>query len=339
MGTSGPDGLGRFSRVDLMDKPTPLQRLGNLSDDLGIELWAKRDDLGGTGLGGNKLRKLEFLMGDAIARGCDTVVTFGAVQSNHARQTAAAAAKLGLRCHLLLTRSVPRTDPLYEAGGNRLLDDLFGADVRVCDPRVLDETLLALQAHLEETGADAAWIAPGGSEPLGVLGYVSAGREMLDQFKERQLSVSDVVVATSTGGTHAGLVHALADDGRGPAIAGVAVYHGVDETAEAVTLLGAGVAELLGEPSAPSASIHLDGAELGDGYGKPSAASREAQTLFARLEGMVLDPVYTAKAAASLIRRCRSRRPGDAFGDGAVVFVHTGGAPGLFAYGSDALAH
>ncbi|MGI9578562.1 MAG: D-cysteine desulfhydrase family protein [Microthrixaceae bacterium] len=320
-----------------MEAPTPLQRLPRLSEELDREIWIKRDDLGGTGLGGNKLRKLEFLLGDAIARGCDTVVTFGAVQSNHARQSAAAAARLGLRCHLLLTRSVPRTDALYDSGGNRLLDDLFGANVTVCDHDDLDSAILAIDAELTESGATATWIAPGGSEPLGVLGYLNAARELAAQCAEENLAPSDVVVATSTGGTHAGLLQGLGTGAGAPRVRGVAVYRPVSETTEAVALLAAGVAELMNEPAVEADSVELDGYELGDGYGIPTDASREAQALFARLEGVVLDPVYTAKAAASLIRRCGSGFDDDSFGSDAVVFIHTGGSPGVFAYGSDAL--
>lgn len=346
-----PDSRG-FARVELMATPTPLQPLPRLGEELGVDLWIKRDDLGATGMGGNKLRKLEFLLGEAIEKGCDTVVTFGAVQSNHARQTAAAAARLGMRCQLVLTRSVPRGGDLYTNGGNRLLDDLFGAEVTVCDLDGVDEAILSVNASLEALGARPAWIAPGGSEPVGVLGYVAAGHEMAGQLETLGLGVSDVVLATSTGGTHAGLLHGLASSHAAPSVHGVAVYHGVRETREAVALLGAGVAELLDEPPVHADAIGVDGAELGEGYGIPTGASREAQALFARTEGIVLDPVYTAKAAASLIRRCRQRETGRPpaaaqgrddpardreFGDGSVVFLHTGGAPGFFAYGSDAL--
>ncbi|MCP4433940.1 MAG: D-cysteine desulfhydrase family protein [Actinomycetia bacterium] len=319
-----------------MSAATPLVRLERLGEALEADVWIKRDDLGETGLGGNKLRKLEFLLGDALASGCDTVVTFGAVQSNHARQTAAAAARCGLTCHALLTRTVPRDDALYNSGGNLLLDGLFGADVRLCDPDSIGEAAAELEAELASSGANARWIAPGGSEPIGVLGYVAAGRELVAQASRLGLVVDDVVVANGTGGTQAGLLCGTRTAGADspPAIRGVAVLHPAAESVESVTLLDAGVSELIGVPHAPAATIEVDGAQLGEGYGVPTDAMREALALFARTEGIALDPVYTGKAAASLVARCRSGELGN---DGAVVMVHTGGTPGLFAYGDDVL--
>ena len=205
--------LEDFPRVGLMQVPTPLVRLERLGAELGTDLWIKRDDLGETGLGGNKLRKLEFLVGDALAVGCDTLVTFGAVQSNHVRQTAAAAARCGIHCHAILTRTVPRHDDLYAGGGNRLLDDLFGATVHTCDPDDLDEAVADVEAALSAAGARARWIAPGGSEPTGVLGYVVAGRELMGQARPtnmirqgmpaRQFTIEDarISVGSSRSGT------------------------------------------------------------------------------------------------------------------------------------------
>jgi D-cysteine desulfhydrase family pyridoxal phosphate-dependent enzyme len=328
--------LGNFDRARLLERPTPLQDAPRLSEELGVRVLIKRDDLSEVGLGGNKLRKLEFLIGDALATGCDTMVTFGALQSNHARQSAAACARSGLDCHLLLTEAVPRSDELYTTGGNLLLDELFGATIWRSDGS--DESLAAsiadLETHLERSRAKSRWVPPGGSEPLGALGYVVAATELAEQCAAAGVTSSEVVVASATGGTHAGLVCGLRDVMPRAKVQGIAVYAPAVESVETVTLLEAEVSSLLGIDPAPAGAIRVDGSQLGDGYGIPTQASREATALFARTEGIVLDPVYTAKTAAGLIARCRN---GSLGADGPVVFVHTGGAPGLFAYGRDAL--
>jgi len=332
--------LHSFARVDLVGGPTPLHPLPRLSEAVGAEVWAKRDDLGATGLGGNKLRKLEFLLGDALATGCDTVVTFGAVQSNHARQTAAACARLGLGCHLVLARAVPRDDELYLTGGNVLLDELFGARVWTCDADAegLTATLATLESELSASGATPRWITTGGSEPLGALGYVAAAAELDVQAGDAGLEDLSVVFASASGGTHAGLVagmrRAAAGRRQPPAVVGVGVYAPVEETVATVRELEAGVSELLDMEPAGHDEVRVMGGQLGEGYGVPTAAMREAVSLFARTEGLALDPVYTGKAAAGLVAGCRS---GELGADGPVVFLHTGGAPGLFAYGRDVL--
>lgn len=328
--------LERFDRSRLLERPTPLQVAPRLSEVLGVQVFIKRDDLSEVGLGGNKLRKLEFLIGDALATGCDTLVTFGALQSNHARQSAAACARSGLDCHLVLTEAVPRSDELYTNGGNLLLDELFGAKIWRSDgsDESLASSIADLEAHLGRSGAQPRWVPPGGSEPLGALGYVVAATELTEQCDAAGITPSEVVVASATGGTHAGLVCGLRELMTRTAVQGIAVYAPAVQSIETVTLLEAEVSSLIGVDPAPKGAIRVDAAQLGDGYGIPTDASREATVLFARTEGIVLDPVYTAKAAAGLIAGCRN---GNLGADGPVVFVHTGGAPGLFAYGRDAL--
>lgn len=328
--------LAGFPRTQLLGRPTPLEDAPRLSAELGVRVLIKRDDLSEVGLGGNKLRKLEFLLGDALATDCDTVVTFGALQSNHARQCAAACARLGLDCHLILTETVARTDPLYTTGGNLLLDELFGATVWCCDAsdEAITETAARLEAHLDAQGAVTRWIPPGGSEPLGALGYVVCATELADQCARADVEAPTVVVASATGGTHAGLVCGLRQRMPDADVLGVAVYAPEATTVETVTLLEAEVAGLLAAGPAPPGAVRVDGTQLGEGYGSPTERSRAATALVARTEGVALDPVYTAKAAAGLIEGCRDGRLGDS---GPVVFVHTGGTPGLFAYGRDAL--
>ncbi len=339
VGGAGPDALASFARARLLGRPTPLEDAPRLSGELGTRVLIKRDDLSEVGLGGNKLRKLEFLIGDALASGCDTLVSFGALQSNHARQSAAACAKHGLDCHLILTGTVERSDELYTTGGNLLLDELFGATVWRCDGT--DEAVMAttaeVESHLEARGARARWVPPGGSEPLGALGYVVCASELAEQCARRGIDTPVVVVASATGGTHAGLVCGLRRLLPDASVLGVGVYAPEPATVETVTLLEAEVAGLLDIDAAPPGAVRVDGSQLGEGYGIPTQASREATGLFARTEGIALDPVYTSKAAAGLVAACRDGRIGGGNPVGPVVFVHTGGTPGLFAYGRDAL--
>ncbi|SEF82068.1 D-cysteine desulfhydrase [Thermomonospora echinospora] len=342
-----PD-LTAFPRVRLGHWPTPLERCDRLSAELGgPRIWIKRDDCTGLAAGGNKTRKLEYLLGRALAEGHHTVVTFGAVQSNHARQTAAACARLGLRCELLLTRSVPRSDELYETSGNVLLDGLLGARVRIVDDA--DD----IAAALEEIGP-AYVIPPGGSNAVGALGYVGAALELLTQIQpppetarpdqgagpqEQEATrleskvgpagaVDRVVVATSTAGTAAGLAVGLAEAGSAAQVEAVAVYRPAEETRAVVEELTAETARLLGVP-VPEDRVTVHGDWLGPGYGVVTPEMSEAVRLFARTEGVLLDPVYSGKAAAALVGLVRAGRIG---ADETVVFWHTGGLPGLFVY-------
>lgn len=322
--------LSRFPRVPLARLPTPIEPLPRLSAHLGgPKLYVKRDDLTGLGLGGNKLRKLEFLLGEAFAQGADTVLTVGAMQSNHARQTAAACARLGLECELILRRGAHATEA-YLHGGNVLLDRLFGARLHVLAAQESREAFMAARAEvLCGEGRRPYCIPVGGSCGQGNLGYAVCAQEILAQTSAEMPKFDAVVVATGSGGTQGGLVAGvkLLD---GVPIIGIAV-EGTRQEQEA---LASGQAEetlrLLGQTDAGIAGgvIVLD-EFVGPGYAKPSDSMREALRLAARYEGLVLDPVYTGKAFAGFIALARSGRYGM---DQSLLFVHTGGAPGLFGY-------
>lgn len=329
--TSALAALDAAPRFELGHWPTPLTPCHRLREAVGGPLvWLKRDDCSGLALGGNKTRKLEHLVGRALADGCTGIVTFGALQSNHARQTAAACAAAGLTCDLILTRSVARADEHYGGSGNLLLDRVLGATVHLEDD---DEAAGARWRALRDRAADDGrrlhLVGPGGSDPIGTLGYVRAALELGTQLDGLGLDVDRIVVAASTGGTAAGLLVGLALDDRDVEVDIACVYRPADRTAEVVDDLAAATAAMLGGHDLGLGRRSVDDAALGDGYGIPSASGRDAIELLARTEGVLLDPVYTGKAFAHLVRRITEGALG---GAGDVVFVHTGGAPGLFAY-------
>ena len=310
--------LSTFPRIPLGNWPTPLDACPRLSAALGATVLVKRDDVSGLGLGGNKLRKLEFTLAAALAAGADTIITFGGVQTNHGRLTAAACARLGLRCELVLTRAVPRSGFAYDKSGNVTLDRLFGARLHVCDT---DEEA-AYTAGALASGTSVT-LPMGGSSGLGVLGYVAAAQELDAQLGDQH--VDRIVCACGTGGTVAGL--ALGADTPITAVSVSRDAAGARGKVEAAALLA--IKELGVDP--PSLDhVEFDDSALGDGYGLPTDEVWSALRLFARTEGIVLDPVYTGKAAAALVSGVR---PGET-----VVFVHTGGAPAIFGYAPDAVA-
>jgi L-cysteate sulfo-lyase len=322
--------LSRFPRVALALLPTPIEPLPRLSAHLGgPQLFVKRDDLTGLGLGGNKLRKLEFLLGEARALGADTVLTVGAIQSNHARQTAAACARLGLDCELILRRGSHVTDA-YLNGGNVLLDRLLGARLHVLEAHESREDCMTSRAEvLRGEGRQPYCIPVGGSCGLGNLGYAACAQEILAQAKAQKVGFDGVVVATGSGGTQGGLVAGMKLLGGVPVI-GVAV-EGDRREQEVLAFRQAEEAlRLLGhEGTDTAAGVVVMDEFVGPGYAKPTESMREALSLAARFEGLVLDPVYTGKAFAGLIALARSGRFGK---DQSLLFVHTGGAPGLFGY-------
>ena len=319
-----------FPRVSLARLPTPIEPLPRLSEHLGgPQLLIKRDDLTGLGLGGNKLRKLEFLLGEAQARGADTVLTVGAMQSNHARQTAAACARLGLRCELILRRGSHVTEN-YLHGGNVLLDRLFGARLHVLTAQESREAYMAMRAEvLRGEGRRPYCIPVGGSCGLGNLGYVVCAQEIMAQGTERGVRFETIVVATGSGGTQGGLVSGMLMSGGVP-VTGIAVEGSRSEQETLASKQAAEALRLL-EQDHVGVAAHVTVLDdfVGSGYGKPTDAMREALSLAARFEGLVLDPVYTGKAFAGFIALARSSRYGK---DQSLLFVHTGGAPGLFGY-------
>lgn len=324
--------LGRFPRIRLAHLPTPLEPLENLSRALGgPQIWIKRDDCTGMSSGGNKTRKLEFLLADARMHGADLIVTQGATQSNHARQTAACAARLGLDCHLLLEDRTQKTDPDYTGSGNVFLDQLHGATIeyRGATPDMNGE-LAAVAARFAATGRRPYAIPGGGSNPIGALGYVNAAIELVTQANDAGLRIDHVVHATGSAGTQAGFVAGLAGIRSGVPLLGIGVRAPREKQEENVYRLACATAELCGCPGAVAREDVVANCDyVGSGYGFSTEGSIEAIRMLARLEGILLDPVYSGKAMAGLIdliRRGRFERGQN------VVFVHTGGSVGLFGY-------
>lgn len=327
--------LGRFARIRLAHLPTPLEYLPRLSRALGgPEVWIKRDDCTGLSSGGNKTRKLEFLLAQARERDADIVLTQGATQSNHARQTAAAAAKLGLACHLLLEDRTGKTDPSYTESGNVLLDHLHGARVEHCAPSLdMNGELEKIAARMRAEGRRPYVIPGGGSNPTGALGYVNAALELITQANDLGLKIDHVVHATGSAGTQAGLIAGLAGIRSGVSLLGIGVRAPQERQEKSVFELACATAELCGVAGAVARDdVVADCDYVGPGYGVSTRQSIEAIELLARLEGILLDPVYSGKAMAGLIDLARKGR----FGRGEnVVFIHTGGSVGLFGYVAD----
>ncbi|SNR62000.1 D-cysteine desulfhydrase [Paracoccus sediminis] len=324
--------LARFPRVHLAHLPTPLEKLDRLSKELGgPEIWIKRDDCTGLSTGGNKTRKLEFLMAEAMAMGADTVMTQGATQSNHARQTAAFAAKLGLDCHILLEDRTGSSDPNYNGNGNVLLDHLHGATTsKRAGGMDMQAEMEAAAQTLKDQGRKVYLIPGGGSNATGALGYVNCAFELVGQANDRSLVIDHLITATGSAGTQAGLVTGLkAINARIP-LTGIGVRAPKDKQEENVFALARKTAERLGCPDAVQrADVVADSNYVGAGYGIPREDTIEAIRMFAQLEGILLDPVYSGKGAAGLIDYCRT---GKLKKDERVVFLHTGGSAALFGY-------
>jgi L-cysteate sulfo-lyase len=327
--------LARHPRLQLAHLPTPLEPLDRLSEILGgPRLWIKRDDCTGLATGGNKTRKLEFLLADALERRADTILTQGAVQSNHARQTAAAAARLGLKCEILLEHRVPDPDADYLESGNVLLDRLFGArlEYRPAGADMAAE-LEAAAERVSRAGGRPYAIPGGGSNPVGALGYVDAALELVRQADARRLRIDHVVHATGSAGTQAGLLVGLCGSHSGIPVLGIGVRATQDVQEANVFALAERTAAHAGAPGCVRREQVVANCDyVGPGYGLPTPGMVEAVELLARTEGILLDPVYSGKAMAGLVDLVRKGR----FEKGQnVVFLHTGGAAGLFAYRSE----
>lgn len=324
--------LTRFPRVSLAHLPTRLEHLPRLSEHLGgPDIWVKRDDCTGLATGGNKTRKLEFSMGEALEQGADTIITVGAVQSNHVRQTAAAACKLGLKCEVLLEHRVGDPSELYLTSGNVLLDRLFGANIREYDKGTDFDAAMDEIADEVRANGGTPYIVPGGaSNPVGALGYVGCGEELLQQCGEQGIEFDHVVTATGSAGTHAGLAVGLRASGSDLPMLGIGVNAPQDVQEERVYKLAVETAELVGKPGCVvREDIIADCNYIGPGYGVPTEAMNEAVLMLARLEGLLFDPVYSGKALAGMIDYIRKGRLAKGSN---IVFLHTGGAAGLFAY-------
>ncbi len=324
--------LEGFPRHRLGHLPTPLEPMDRLSEHLGgPRLWVKRDDCTGLSSGGNKTRKLEFLIADALEKGADCVVTQGATQSNHARQTVAAAARVGLDCHILLENRTGSEDPQYLGNGNVLLDRLLGATVEHrpggTDMAAEMETLAE---RMRAEGRRPYVIPGGGSNPVGALGYVTCASELAGQAEAMDLRIDALVHATGSSGTQAGLVAGLAALGSDLDLLGIGVRAPQEKQEAMVHDLACRTMDHLGIGfEIPRAAVKANCDYVGPGYGLPTDGMIAAVRLLARLEGLLFDPVYSGKGLDGLI---------DLVGKGRfdgmenVVFLHTGGSAALFGY-------
>jgi L-cysteate sulfo-lyase len=329
--------LSSFPRVRLAHLPTPLEPLDRISKLLdGPRLWIKRDDCTGVSTGGNKARKLEFVLGDAISKGADTVITAGAWQSNHSRQTAAAAARLGLDCHLMLWNLTGHSEREYLRNGNILLDRLHGATIHELGgpdgtdviPYLNGEVDKCAQ-RLREQGARPYAIPVGASNPTGALGYVECARELVAQSTEAGFKIDAIVHRSGSGGTQAGLVAGLAEMDAQINVIGIGGGESPTEFEEMAFRMATETASLLGKPSAVKRSAVVATDPNPIQYGRLTPEISEVIGLFARNEGILVDPVYTAPALVGMIELIRR---GNFSRDSNVVFIHTGGTAALFSY-------
>ncbi len=333
-GHNGAMNLARFPRRRYTHGFTPIEPMPRLAAALGgPSLYIKRDDLLGLAGGGNKTRKLEFLVAEALAEGADTLITVGAPQSNHCRLTLAAAAREGLRCRLIIEERVPGTfDPA--ALGNNLLFDLMGAEVVRSVPLGTDLAAeMAKEAHaVAAAGGRAYVIAGGGSTPLGALGYAACAAEIMAQSFDSGIAFDRIIVGSGSAGTHAGLIVGLAALNAGVPVIGINVRRARAEQEGNVHRLAVATAALLDTPAPARSDVVALDDWVGPGYSLPTPAMVAAVRMLAQTEGVLLDPVYTGKAMAGLIALVRS---GSFAAGERVLFLHTGGAPSLHAYARD----
>ncbi|UMO88946.1 D-cysteine desulfhydrase [Pectobacterium sp. PL64] len=325
--------LARFPRLSLGHFPTPLEALPNLSAYLGgPTIYIKRDDATGLATGGNKTRKLEFLLADAQQQGADIIITQGATQSNHVRQTIAAATKLGLKTKVLLEKRVEDYGDDYQRSGNVLLDHLLGGEIVDHLPAGTDmqQAMETLAASLRKEGLKPYVIPGGGSSPVGALGYVACAEELLFQSSQQRLRIDHIVHATGSTGTQAGLVTGLTATHSQIPLLGISVRAPKAKQEENVYALAQRTWQLLGIPGElPRRAVQVNSDYVGKGYGIPTEGTLEALRLLAQLEGILLDPVYSGKGMAGLIDLIRQ---GHFRVDENIVFIHTGGSAGLFGY-------
>ncbi|RLJ52135.1 D-cysteine desulfhydrase [Litoreibacter meonggei] len=324
--------LAKFPKVRLGHLPTPLEPMDRLSELLGgPRLWVKRDDCTGLSSGGNKTRKLEFLMADAQAHGADTIITQGATQSNHARQTTAAAAKLGMACHILLEDRTNSNNENYIMNGNVLLDRLHGASVsKRSGGTDMNAEMTALSEQLINDGHTPYIIPGGGSNAIGALGYVNCARELAEQATDIGLKVDALVHATGSSGTQAGLVTGLAAIRSEIHLLGIGVRAPRDKQEQMVFDLAQRTADHMGTGlTINRQDVRANCDYVGPGYGLPTSGMIEAVKLLAQTEGLLFDPVYSGKGLDGMIDQIRK-----GYFDGMenVVFLHTGGSAALFGY-------
>lgn len=328
--------LGRLPtlpKADFQEAVTPLEHLDNLAGTLGSRaLFVKRDDCASLAFGGNKVRQLEYYFGEAVAQSCDTILITGAVQSNFCRLAAAASRKLGMECHIQMEERVPKVDPLYRQSGNVLIEKLLGAHLHSYpageDEAGSDANMERLADQLRSEGRNPYVIHLGpGHPPLGALGYVDAARELLDQLADRQIGIDEVVVASGSGNTHAGTLFGLRALGSAIPVTGICVRRSADLQRPRIEDRCQRIAEYLeiANPVADDAIV-LDDQFLAPGYGQLNPDTEQAILMAARTEALIVDPVYTGKAFAGFIHRARQNP------ERSILFIHTGGTPGIFAY-------
>lgn len=326
--------LDDLPRTLLMPGETPIEDMPNLSRQTGpARLLVKRDDLTGLAFGGNKVRQLEFYLGDALAKGADTILITGAVQSNFVRLAAAAARKKGMECHVQLEQRVPKNDPSYKTSGNVLIDRILGAKLTIY-PEGEDEA--GADAHLAEIAQRLSargrtpyiiHLAPG-HPPLGALGYVDAARELLVQCAQQGIELDEVVLASGSGHTHGGMLFGLRALRCPLRVTGVCVRRNAKQQHDRISSCCKEIAGLLDmEPVVEDGDIALTDEYLGAGYGRIDEQVVEAMRLAAESEGLITDPVYTAKAFRGFVERAKAAGQGQS-----VLFLHTGGSPAIFGY-------
>ncbi len=332
-----PKELGRIAsipRTQLFSGRTALESMPNLTSHCGgAQLLVKRDDCTQLAFGGNKVRQLEFYFGAARAQNADTVLITSAVQSNFVRMAAAAARKLGMRCHIQQEERVTTSDPSYRNSGNAFLDKLLGATVHSYphgeDEAVADRQLEVISAELQAAGRRPYIIPLGpGHPPLGSLGYVVAATELLTQIEESELTIDEIFVGSGSGATHAGLLFGLRALGSNILVTGVCVRRNAAQQQVRIQETCEGIAALLGVNSnVTGEDVNLIDDFLAPGYGVPNDATLSAIVLGARKEGLLVDPVYTGKVLAAVIQQAKIADKRSTF-----LFVHTGGSPALFGY-------
>lgn len=325
--------ISRFPRAVLWDHPTPLEPLHNLAKSTnGGKIFVKRDDCNGLAFGGNKVRQLEYYLGEAIAQNADTVLMTGAVQSNFVRTAAAACCKLGLKCHIQLEDRVPKYDFEYNHSGNVLLNHLFGATVTKLgegeDEAAADTELNRLALEYQNAGR-STYVVPmhESHPPLGALGYLRAAQELVSQMNELSVSPDRIFVGSGSGNTHAGLLIGLRLLGNQTPVIGVCVRRNADLQRKRMTERCRQLLEMMTSPDLLKADdLILDDTFLAPGYGQAGENAKEAMLLAARTEGMIVDPVYTAKILAAVVDFSRTEK------DQMSLFIHSGGTPGIFGY-------
>lgn len=327
------DRLKDFKRFPLAHLPTPLAPLERLSAQLGgPRLMIKRDDCTGLAFGGNKTRKLEFLVADALAQGANRLVTEGGLQSNSVRQTVAAAVRAGLKCTLVLDENVDWREPAYRQSGNLMLDRLLGADIVFCEkgtPRA--DVFPGVMEDLRRAGEKPYFIPTGGSNAIGGLGYAQCAFELMDQAAAANITIDHVVLATGSGGSQGGFLAGLRAARSAMRCHGIDIDNDVPGVRAAVVAIAAETGAMLGVTDPDDSDVVIHDGYAAPAYGLPNDAMRAAVKLLARTEAILLDPVYSGKGMAGMLGLIEQ---GAFAADETVVFIHTGGAPTLFGYTS-----